>query len=59
MMDKAGNMFEVDAQGKSLLTRMLTTMYLGDYISVYLALLRGINPTPVAVIEELKKKLVE
>ncbi|MHC4537995.1 MAG: SIS domain-containing protein, partial [Planctomycetota bacterium] len=33
MMDKAGNMFEVDAQGKSLLTRMLTTMYLGDYIS--------------------------
>jgi glucose/mannose-6-phosphate isomerase len=59
MMDKAGNIFEIDAQGKSLLTRMLTTMYLGDYISVYIALLRGINPTPVAVIEELKKKLVE
>ena len=55
----AGGVFEVDAQGEDKLTRMLTTMYLGDFVSVYLALLRGIDPTPVEAIEELKMQLVE
>ena len=59
LMDKAAAVFEVEAQGGSRLTRMLTTLYLGDFISVYLALLRGVDPTPVTVIEKLKKKLAE
>jgi glucose/mannose-6-phosphate isomerase len=59
LVEKAGNVFEVDAMGNSKLTRMLSTMYLGDYISVYLALLRQLDPTPVTVIEELKEKLAE
>jgi glucose/mannose-6-phosphate isomerase len=59
LVEKAGNVFEIDATGKTKLTRMLTTMYLGDYISVYLGLLRGIDPAPVSVIEELKEKLSE
>jgi len=58
-IDKTSNVFEVDAQGESKLTRMMTTLYLGDYISVYLALLRGVDPTPVDAIEELKRQLVE
>lgn len=58
-IDKTSNVFEVEAQGETKLTRMMTTLYLGDYISVYLALLRGVDPTPVEVIEELKRQLVE
>ncbi len=59
LLARAGSVFEVEAQGASRLTRMLTTIYLGDYISVYLALLREVDPTPVRAIEELKRKLVE
>lgn len=56
---KVGGVIEVSAQGDNRLTRMMSTMYLGDYTSVYLAMLRGIDPTPVEPIEELKKKMVE
>jgi glucose/mannose-6-phosphate isomerase len=57
LLEKAGGVLEVDALGKSRLTKMLTTIYLGDYTSVYLALLRGMDPTPVQIIEDLKKQL--
>ena len=38
---------------------MMYAMYLGDFVSCYLAILRGIDPTPVYVITELKKVLAE
>ena len=34
-------------------------MLLGDLVSVYLAVLRGVDPTPVEVIERLKADLAE
>jgi glucose/mannose-6-phosphate isomerase len=37
--------------------RLLTTMILGDFISVYLALLGGVDPTPVKKIDFLKREL--
>jgi len=43
--------------GASLLSKILSGIYMGDYVSIYLACLREINPTPVKVIEKLKKKL--
>jgi glucose/mannose-6-phosphate isomerase len=49
------NVLEVQAKGSSRLSRMISTMYLGDYISVYLALLRELDPTPVIPIERFKK----
>lgn len=49
--------FEVWAQGKSNLAKMLTTTLVGDFVSVYLALLRGVDPTPVKSIDLLKKNL--
>lgn len=39
--------------------RLLATMVLGDFISVYLALLGGIDPTPVKKIDYLKQQLAE
>ena len=48
---------EVRPQGKSRVARMFYTLYFGDYVSYYLAILRGIDPTPVDAIAELKRRL--
>jgi glucose/mannose-6-phosphate isomerase len=50
---------EVVARGPSLLSRMLCTLQLGDFTSVYLAVLRKVDPTPVAVIGRLKERLAK
>jgi len=50
---------EVKAEGPTLLARMLTTLQLGDWTSLYLAVLRGVDPTPVAVIGKLKAQLAK
>lgn len=52
-----GGVSEVVSQGKSPLARILSLIFFGDYVSVYLALLQGIDPTPVDVITRLKKEL--
>jgi glucose/mannose-6-phosphate isomerase len=49
-------MFEVWSQGKSALARMLSTVCIGDFTSVYLGVLRGVDPTPVENINLLKEK---
>ena len=50
-------MFEVWTQGKSDLAKMLSTICLGDFTSVYLAVLRKVDPTPVNTIMQLKAKI--
>jgi len=47
----------VHAEGDSLLEQLLYTMVLGDFVSIYMALLNGINPTPVELIEKFKIEL--
>lgn len=47
----------VEAQGDTILQHLLWTITLGDFVSLYLALLNGLNPTPVDLIEKLKKEL--
>lgn len=47
----------VQAQGDTLLKQLLWTIQLGDFVSLYLALLNGLNPTPVELIEKLKTEL--
>jgi len=43
--------------GKELLTQIFSLILLGDYASVYLALLRGLDPTPIATIDEMKARM--
>jgi len=50
---------ECRARGESPLARWLSLVHLGDMVSVELAHLNGVEPTPVAVIEELKRRLEE
>jgi glucose/mannose-6-phosphate isomerase len=49
----------VTAEGQSPLARMLDLVMLGDYASLYLAVLRGVDPGPVEPIERLKARLAE
>ncbi|MBI1977315.1 MAG: bifunctional phosphoglucose/phosphomannose isomerase [Candidatus Omnitrophica bacterium] len=55
----AGKVFEVHSQGKSLLARMFSLIYLGDWISFYLSCLYQVDPTPVEVIKYLKTELAK
>jgi len=48
---------EVWAQGEGTLAKMLSTICIGDFTSVYLALLRKIDPTPVKTIAVLKEQV--
>jgi len=50
---------EINIKGKKKLSRMMYAMYLGDFISCYLAILRKIDPTPVSIISELKEELAK
>jgi glucose/mannose-6-phosphate isomerase len=49
---------DLEVAGVSLLTKIFTAIYLGDWTSYFLALINNIDPTPVDVVENFKKKLV-
>jgi glucose/mannose-6-phosphate isomerase len=58
IMEKVGLvMFDLEVQGKSPLAKMLSTIVVGDFVSVYLAVVRGVDPTPVKTINILKDTL--
>ena len=47
----------VAARGASRLARLFSLVQLGDYVSCYLALLYGVDPTPVDAIQAFKASL--
>jgi glucose/mannose-6-phosphate isomerase len=47
----------IDAAGDSPLARACSALYVGDWTSYYLAILRGVDPTPVEPIQSLKRRL--
>jgi glucose/mannose-6-phosphate isomerase len=51
--------YEVWAEGEDPLSQALWLLYFGDWVSFYLALLNGVDPTPVVPIQELKRRLKE
>lgn len=53
------NIIEIYSQGEDLLARMFSLIYIGDFVSLYLAILYGIDPTPVERVTYLKKRLAE
>ena len=59
IMEVTADVEEVQTEGESLLSRMFSAIYLGDFVSYYLALWNRVDPSPVEIIEEMKKKLVE
>jgi len=57
IMEERMDVEEVHTQGASLLARVFSTIYLGDFVSYYMALWNRVDPTPVHVIEKMKEKL--
>ena len=51
--------FDLHVQGKSRLAKMISTVVVGDFTSVYLAVERKADPTPVKIIDFLKNALKE
>lgn len=54
---RGGEVISIASQGRSRLARLFSLICLGDFVSYYLALAKGVDPTPVASIDSLKKAL--
>jgi glucose/mannose-6-phosphate isomerase len=48
----------ISLQGDTLIQQMLWGSILADFASIYVAILNGADPSPVALIEKLKQELV-
>ncbi len=48
---------EIQVKGENLIEQLLWTITFGDFVTLYTALLNGLNPTPVELIEALKREL--
>ena len=44
-------------KGETLLQQLAWSFALGDFVSIYLAILNGVNPTPVDLVEKFKVEL--
>jgi glucose/mannose-6-phosphate isomerase len=59
IQQRGGRVVQIDSRGESVPEKLLTSSLMGDAVSVYLAALRQVDPTPVSVITELKAKVGE
>ena len=58
LLNKAGIRFKtVSVSSSNRLSEMMSLILLGDYVSYYLALLNGVDPTPIPTIDYLKEEL--
>jgi len=56
MLEGLGTDF-FNAKGDTPLAQLWTTLHFGDYFAYYLAMVYGVDPTPVAAIEGLKERM--
>jgi glucose/mannose-6-phosphate isomerase len=56
-LSRAKKVLEIWAEGTGKLAKMFSVLVVGDYVSVYLAVLQDKDPTPVNVIVKVKKEL--
>lgn len=49
----------VQAEGESRLQQLLWVLAFGDFVSIYLALLNGIDPAPLSIVDTFKKAMEE
>lgn len=57
LAERMGRVETVWAQGEGRLARMLSLVMLGDFFSIYMAIRKGVDPTPVAIIDLFKRKV--
>jgi len=59
MKSKGAEVTTIDIPQGKLLFKIFSTLILGDWVSYYLALEYVVDPTPVVMVEDLKKQLKE
>jgi glucose/mannose-6-phosphate isomerase len=57
VLHKVAQVLEVRAVGESDLAKMFSIVFLGDLTSIYLAILLGVDPSPVKIITAMKNKM--
>ncbi|HID05511.1 MAG TPA: hypothetical protein EYP10_00025 [Armatimonadetes bacterium] len=58
IIERAGHEpIELRGEGTGFIAQILSLIYLLDYTSIYLAVLRGVNPLPTRAIDEIKRLL--
>jgi len=55
--DSAAASFRLETRGETTVERVFSLVLLGDLVSIYLAALRGVDPGPVRLLEQLKAEL--
>jgi glucose/mannose-6-phosphate isomerase len=50
---------EIASVGEGRLARLASLAQFGDYLSLYLAFAQGVDPTPIASIDEFKRRLAD
>lgn len=50
---------DMKSSGEGTLARMLSLVQWGDFVSYYMAMQNGVDPTPIAAIDHLKRELAE
>lgn len=55
--ERAGIVHDVWSEGESALARVFSIICLGDFVSLYLAFLNGVDPMRIDAIESLKRRL--
>ncbi len=59
LQDRVGGVTMIHVGGNTPTEKLFSTMYLGDFVTTYLALLNGTNPVPVDIITELKERMAK
>jgi glucose/mannose-6-phosphate isomerase len=59
VFSRANKVLEIVAEGKGRLAKMFSVLAVGDYVSVYLAVLQNKDPTPVNIIVKVKSELAK
>jgi glucose/mannose-6-phosphate isomerase len=54
---RTDSVHEVWTEGESRLARLFSVIYMGDFVSLYLALLNGMDPVRIEAIDFLKREL--
>ncbi len=58
-LHKARKVSEIYAVGEGKLAKMLSVVHIGDLASIYLAILRNTDPTPIKTTREIRRQMEE
>lgn len=59
LKDKVDSITDIAHASEDYLSAILELIYLGDWVSFYLAIIRGVDPTPIPMIAKLKSIMNE